>query len=1810
MDRVSRFDNFFALGGHSLLAVRLMERLRRQQLPASVQAVFATRTLAELAATLGQQQEVSVPPLLLTQDCRQVTPDMLPLISLSQTDIDSLTGRLPGGVAAIQDIYGLSPLQEGILFHHLMSDKGDPYLLIAQLRFDDRAALLRYAAALDQVVARHDVLRTAFVWEGLSEPAQVVLREVESVLTEVELDDSTPALDQLLARFHPRHYRLDLGQAPLLRLIAARDGDGRWYAVQLWHHLIGDHTALAIQQEEIAAICEGRGNSLTPSAPYRNLVAHARLGVSQQAQEDFFSAMLGDIDTPTLPFGLGDVHADGQGVREAHLALPDTLSRGLRQQARQLGVSLASLCHLAWGQVLAHASGNSQVVFGTVLLGRLQAGPEADRILGLVINTLPLRLDIDQRATREAVQETHAALSRLLGHEHASLTLAQRCSVFATRTLAELAATLGQQQEVSVPPLLLTQDCRQVTPEMLPLISLSQTDIDSLTGRLPGGVAAIQDIYGLSPLQEGILFHHLLATGGDPYLLLVQLSFDSHAALLRYAAALDRVVARHDVLRTAFVWEGLSEPAQVVLREVDSVLTEVELDDSTPALAQLLSRYDLAHFRLDLSQPPLVRLIAARGDDGRWYALQMWHHLIGDHSTLAIQQQEIAAIYAGQGDSLPPPTPYRNLIAQARLGVSQQDHEQFFRKMLGDIDTPTLPFGLTGKHSDACQVTEAHQRLPVELNQRLRDLARKLGVSLASLCHLAWGQLLAHTSGNSQVVFGTVLLGRLQGGRDAESTMGLFINTLPLRLDIDQRGVRQAVEETHRALSELLMHEHASLALAQRCSGIAAPAPLFSALLNYRHSDGRNVQQTPEGMQILDAEERTNYPFVLSVEDFGDALGLTAQTTAMATPEQVCGWMSQALTSIADALETAPDRVVRSLNILTAAERHFLLDELNQTTVTWPTCQPVQVLFEQQAAQHPDVLALTFEEQTLSYGELNSRANQLAHALLAKGVGPDGLVAICAARSPQLMVALLAVLKTGAAYVPLDPDYPEQRLHYILQDAAAPLLLADAAGRTALGEHQVDTIALDIPLEGEWPLSNPQHIVDEDSLDDLAYVIYTSGSTGNPKGAGNSHRSLINRLLWAADEYGLDASDRVLQKTPFGFDVSVWELFLPLIVGASLVIARPGGHKDPAYLVELIEQQRVTTAHFVPSMLALFLHHPVGRCDDSLRRLVFSGEALPAELLEEVLCALPTVTCFNHYGPTEAAIDVTSWRCHTLRQQQPVPIGRPIANSRIYLLNDERQPVPFGASGELYIAGTPVARGYHHRAELTAERFLADPFCNQSGGRMYRTGDLARYQPDGSLIYLGRNDDQVKIRGLRIEPGEIAAAIQAHPEVDAAAVIVDYRRGEPQLVAYVVLRPHSQLNAADLRQTLNDSLPDYMVPAAWVMLESLPLSPNGKLARNRLPLPDEHAFIRAENAAPVTPAETIVASIWAELLDVEQPGRFDNFFDLGGHSLLAVRVVERLRPYGSIGVDILFAKPLLWEFAAAVAAHDESVQTRAVAVRGEGKEQPVFFMPTGLGDYTYAFRLAREISTDCPIYALPWPEHASARPKTLCALAKHMVEMVQEVQPKGPYTLFGYSSGGLLAHEIGVQLQEAGEKVALLGLIDTLAGSAPAPAFNPWLVNMFLFNAPVLAQQWDSSLIEELMQLDRNTIYQKLKESNMPETEQLFAVSPERWQQSYHYQQLCSGASQRPVLPRVHLIAAEETLPVPDVDPLMLADAARFNRFVAHTASLEDLGWSALYNDGQLSVERVNGDHASMMSDKENRRLLAQRISQVLKSRH
>ncbi|EPH2463390.1 amino acid adenylation domain-containing protein, partial [Serratia marcescens] len=713
-------------------------------------------------------------------------------------------------------------------------------------------------------------------------------------------------------------------------------------------------------------------------------------------------------------------------------------------------------------------------------------------------------------------------------------------TLFSTPTLSALAQAMSAQGEVDIPENRILPGGASITPEMLPLATLSQPEIDAVVAQVPGGVANVQDIYALSPLQEGILFHHLLAERGDPYQLSAVLRFDSRARLDAWLAAMQQVIDRHDILRTAFITQGMSSPVQVVWRKAELALSERRFDPADgPIWQQLAASFDPLQQRQDLTRAPLLNFTVTQEEDGSWCALQQWHHLIGDHSTLAFMEQEIGEILAGRGAQLGVAQPFRNAVAQARLALSEAEHESFFRDMLADIREPVLPFGLSDVHGEGRQIACRYQALSSALNLRLRRQARRLGVSLASLCHLAWAQVLASVSGRDAVVFGTVLLGRLEGGEGAERALGLFINTLPLRLDIDRRGVETAAREAHVRLSGLLAHEHAPLALAQRCSGVSPGAPLFSALLNYRHNNGEAVA-LPEGVSLLSAEERTNYPFVLSVEDGGDSLGVTAQVTETVDAQRVCDYMVQALSSLAQALEQAPETPVCSLAVVPEAERELLLHGWNRTERDYPLDQTLAALFEQQVRRTPDATALVSGAESLSYAQLNARANRLAHALIARGVGPDSRVAVCAERGLHMVTALFGILKAGGAYVPLDPAYPGERLQYILQDADPVLLLADAAGRAALGEPATPQLALEAALPDTLSTENPERRA---QASHLAYVIYTSGSTGKPKGAMNEHRGVVNRLVWMQEAYGLTAADTVLQKTPFGFDVSVWEFF-------------------------------------------------------------------------------------------------------------------------------------------------------------------------------------------------------------------------------------------------------------------------------------------------------------------------------------------------------------------------------------------------------------------------------------------------------------------------------------------------------------------------------------------------------------------------------------------------------------------------------------------------------------------------------------------
>jgi amino acid adenylation domain-containing protein len=1117
----------------------------------------------------------------------------------------------------------------------------------------------------------------------------------------------------------------------------------------------------------------------------------------------------------------------------------------------------------------------------------------------------------------------HDNFFELGGHSLLAITLIERMrraglhadvrALFMTPTLAELAqAVSGESGLVEVPANRIPANCEAITPEMLPLVKLAPEEIARIVDAVPGGAPNIQDIYPLAPLQEGILFHHLTAREGDPYQQRFLLAFDTRSGLESYLEALQAVIDRHDILRTAVLWEGVPEPVQVVWREALLTIEEVSLNAAAGDIAeQLYARFDPRRYRLDVSQAPLLRaLIAEDTANSRWVMVLMVHHLAVDHVTLGILQQEIRVRLQGSTDTLPAPLPFRNFVAQARLGVKPEEHEAYFKKLLGDVEEPTAPFGLTDVQGEGSGITEARCAVDPQLARRLRERARALGVSAASLCHLAYAQVLARTAGRDDVVFGTVLFGRMQGGEGAERVLGLFINTLPVRIRVGEAGVEETVRSTHAQLAELLRHEHASLALAQRASRVAAPAPLFSSLLNYRHiTAGTRISAEArrlwEGVLYLRGEERTNYPLVVSVEDRGEGLGLTAQARSPIDPKRICTYMHTALEQLIVALETSPAARPHSLEVLPESERRQLLIEWNVTQADYPAARCVHEWVEEQARAHPEALAVQYGAAALSYRDLDERAQVLAARLRERGVGEGALVAVYLERSVEMVVALLSVWKAGAAYVPIDPQYPPERVRFMLEDTGAAVVVTQgslAGGLPATG-------AVVISLEADGVLRAPKRGRRAKrasvSPQSLAYVIYTSGSTGQPKGVQITHASLCNLIHWHQRAYEVNPADRATQIAGPAFDASVWELWPYLTAGASVHLPDEATRLDAGALVRWLVEQRITVS-FLPTPLAeaaLREHWPK---DTALRVLLTGGDRLNQRPGQ----ALP-FRLVNHYGPTENTVVSTCAEVELAIRGAP-PIGRPLPNTRAYVVDAHLKPVPVGVPGELLVGGVQLAAGYWKRPELTEEKFVPDPF--HPGERLYRTGDLVRYLADGNIEFLGRVDTQVKVRGFRIELGEIEAALSEHAGVRETVVLArEDIPGDKRLVAYVV----GEASATELKEHLAARLPSYMLPAAFVTLDQLPLTPNGKVDRRALPVP-EGTGLEAEYIAPRNATEEKLAQIWAEVLKRERVGVHDNFFELGGHSLLAVTLIERMRRAGLKGdVRALLTTPTVAGFAAA-----------------------------------------------------------------------------------------------------------------------------------------------------------------------------------------------------------------------------------------------------------------------------------------------------
>jgi amino acid adenylation domain-containing protein len=1207
-------------------------------------------------------------------------------------------------------------------------------------------------------------------------------------------------------------------------------------------------------------------------------------------------------------------------------------------------------------------------------------------------------------------------------------------ALFASPTLAALAQAVQRHTGVEVPANRITVHTERITPELLPLAQLTQAEIDQVVDTVEGGTANVQDIYAPTPLQQGMVFHHLMQQHGDAYLNAAVLTFDIQERLQRYLQVLQNVIQRHDILRTALVWKGLREPVQVVWRH--AVMPVHELDIQAEDVATEL-RARTERLRIELDRAPLLRVhVAHDARRGRWLLHLLYHHAVMDHTTLELLVEELQAYMGGHEHLLPEPVPFRNFVAQARA-VSVQEHDQYFREQLGDVHEPTAPYGLMDVLGDGSQALETHMPLPSALAQAIRQQARLRGVSAASVFHLAWALVVARTSGRRDVVFGTVLFGRLQGGEGTQRAVGMFMNTLPLRVRLEQRGAQQALQDTQQALARLLQHEHASLAQAQGASAVPHPAPLFTALLNYRYAGG-SEQLAGQleagallGVEVLHDQERTNYPVALSVNDEqGGGFSLDVQVVPPVAPQRLAQQMVHALQQIVHALQGDAQTVLLALPPLPEDEARQLAG-FNDTAVDRPAAGCIHELFEAQVARTPDAVALEYEGQQLSYAQLEARANQLARHLKKLAVGADQRVAIALPRSLELVVALLATLKAGGAYVPLDPSYPAERLRHMLQDSQPVVVLSSEALAPSLPLQGQTLCCLD-GAQQPWAGEPAKALNEPVRPNDAAYVLYTSGSTGQPKGVVVEHGSAANFIAWGLSSYSADELRRTLFATSINFDLSVFECFVPLAGGATVVLV------DNA--LALIDRPTpVTLINTVPSAMAELLK--AGAVPQTVRTVNLAGEPLRRELAQQIFTHTPVQCLGNLYGPTET----TTYSTWTLmrREQGFVPhIGRPIANTQIHILDPHGQEVPIGVVGEIHIGGAGVARGYLHRPGLTAQRFVADPYSGEPGARMYRTGDLGRWREDGSIEYLGRNDHQVKIRGFRIELGEIEAALQSCAGVREAVVLARGQGDDEQLVAYTT----GDATPQALRAALKGRLPGHMVPAAYVPLDRLPLTPNGKLDRKALPNPQTSAYGATPYEAPQGPLESGLAQIWSELLGVEQVGRHDHFFELGGHSLLAVRLVARAHARGfDLTLQDVYMAPVLWEQTLRFSCVAQRPDLRVQVIRRQGEQPPLHAMPTGLADTAYAFELAKHIGPGMPMYAHPWPQQI---PATWEQLVREAVESVRSVQASGPYRLLGYSSGARLAYAAAVELERHGEAVEFVGLIDCHAEIERSATFD------------------------------------------------------------------------------------------------------------------------------------------------------------------
>jgi len=1113
-------------------------------------------------------------------------------------------------------------------------------------------------------------------------------------------------------------------------------------------------------------------------------------------------------------------------------------------------------------------------------------------------------------------------------------------------------------------------------------------------------------------------------------------------------AAWDEVLRRHDILRAEFhLLDGV--PTQAV-SDASAKILSVDLQhlSENEREARLLRiAAQEAERPFDLARGPLLRATYARLSETAHALLVVAHRIVCDGASLRLLLNEVQSCYEvrASGRSVVPaevPKQYHEVACQE---ICASDLSYWTKQLSGAASIVDLP---TDRPRPAVQSFRGdHQRILLEetLIQRLRNLGQQHGTNLFAVLFAGFNALLCRHANQEDLIVGTRVPGRHRP--DCQRVIGPLENMLALRTNLaGDPSFAELLLRVRDVPKEAFAHQDVpfeAILAELRLERDMSRHPLFQIAFDMTVTRDHDLGS---GVTLLEIDrQKTQFDLSVDLREVGGTVEAGFRYNADLFDSSTISRMTEHFRILLEAAADDPGIAISRLPLLSEAERHQIVIEWNDTQVDYPRNTPLHKLIEEQVERTPDSLALVYESERLTYRQVNDRANQLAHYLQKRGVGPDILVGVCAERSVELVIALLASIKAGGAYVPLDPEYPKERLAAMLSDSNPPVILTQAHWKDHLPAESRNVFCVDL----DWPslqAESLENLPATVSGENLAYAIYTSGSTGMPKGVPNVHKGIVNRLLWMQDMYRLTSGDRVLQKTPFSFDVSVWEFFWPLLTGATLVVAQPGGHRDPAYLVNLIAEQGITTLHFVPSMLSIFLESPgLERCS-SVRRVFASGEALPLELQQRFFERMQS-ELHNLYGPTEAAVDVTYWKCQGDNRQSVVPIGRPVANTQIYILDQHLQPTPIGVPGELHIGGIQLARGYLNRTDLTAQTFIPDPFSEACGARLYKTGDLARFLADGNIEYLGRTDFQVKLRGLRIELGEIEAVLDRCENVVQAVVTMrEDTPGDKRLVAYLIAAPEKEPQVETLRRELNDRLPEYMEPSRFVFVKSFPMTTSGKVDRKALPAPPTERDDKFAIVAPRNEVEATLVSLFAKVLGLTTVGVTDNFFDLGGHSLLAGRLLAQV--YAATGKQIplsaMFRSATVESLAKLITCESDARHDPVVMEiqHGDARRLPFFaIVPPGEESIGYAM-LARHMGPQQTVYKIEGhaPVTRGQRPYTegeMQALTGEYLAAMRSVQPRGPYCLGGFCDGTHIAEQIVLKLESQGEEVGLFAIFDT-----------------------------------------------------------------------------------------------------------------------------------------------------------------------------